>query len=318
MTICVTGATGFFGAEIVRELLRLEGCSVVALGRNEARIEQLQSSFDVQPGRLGFEVADIVELEAVPRGTSVIVHAAAERPPAAGSDITGMARVNVEGTRRLLDLGVQAGCERFLYVSTQAVYGRTGAPWSEDAPCAPETPYASTKYEGERAALEYAESLQITIVRPSRLYGVTPFTRWSELPGLFARRVVDGEPLPIFGSGEQRYDLLHVSDAACLIARAIQADSTESGRVFNVGGGGSISVNEMAETTRRLAAARGLPPVRLDRYPDRGSRSPEHLELDISRAKRELNWAPRVTVEEGFAEYIDVLMRDRQGRSANR
>ncbi len=308
MRVLITGATGYFGAEVTAALLQSSDSAVTAHGRNQSRIEQLRERFRAQSDRLRSVNGDLFELDEVPEGTDVVIHAAAIREVKTPAEIEWMKKVNEEGTRRLLQLAATHGpMRRFVYVSTQGVYGRTGAPWTEESPCCPMTDYAATKYEGERISTRFSDRLRISIVRLARLYGVTPFARWSELPAVFARRTVAGEPLPIYGSGEQRFDLLHVSDAARCIALLARADLPESGRVFNLGGGGSVSVNRLVETFRGLAVNRGLPRVQFERFPDRRVEGPHHLELDISRAKHELGWAPRVTLEEGLTDYLEAL-----------
>ncbi len=307
MIAFVTGATGYLGAEIVAELLRIERTRVLAVGRNESRLQQLSERFREHAGRLDVETADLLSLPEIPTSTDVVIHAAAIRMPESPGEIVRMRRVNVEGTRRLLQLTAACGRLRFVYASTQSVYGWTGAPWNEDSPCCPQTEYAATKVEGERLTAGFSDRLGVSIVRLARLYGITPFTRWSELPGLFARRVVAGEPLKIRGSGESRLDFLHVTDAARLFVRLAVLEQPKSSAVFNAGSGGSVSVNRLAETFRNLAASRGLPAVRFARHPEVVHEGPQHLEMEIAKVKEEVGWIPQVSLEQGLSGYLDAL-----------
>jgi UDP-glucose 4-epimerase len=303
VNVAVTGATGYLGAEIVGELLAREGVRVVAAGRSLEKLERLRRRYHGSLDRLEVECVDLLDGDALPEGMDVVIHAAAARPIGGLPEPREMVRVNVETTLRAILEAVESGCRRFLYVSTQSVYGRTGAPWDEDSPLAPEGTYALTKYAGERIAETFADTLEVIVVRLSRLYGVTPNTRWNELPGRFARRVVAGESLVIHGTGEQRLDFVHVSDAAAAVVTAGLTGQAGASHVFNVGGGASVSINELAGIFGELAERRGLPGVVLCRAED-AAQSCHHKELVIDRAMTELAWSPRIGLEEGLSAYL--------------
>lgn len=306
MRILLTGATGFLGVEILAELMKRKEISVVAWGRDRSQIETLQTRFADHSTRLVIEAHDLLESRPLPSNIDVVIHAAALRPPTAGEDPTTLSRVNVDGTRQIVRLAEQAGCRRILYVSTQAVYGSEGAPWSEDAPLRPETPYAMSKCDGETEVLR-AKGIDATILRISRLYGITPLTRWDELPGRFAKRVSRGEPLTIHGNGEQRLDLIHARDAARAVVIAALAPSQQDPRIYNVGSGSAICLNELVELFSQLAPTFGLPPVTVQRMPDHPLGGMCHVELATSHVRKAFGWVPKIGLREGISEYLDVL-----------
>ncbi|MGB2984119.1 MAG: NAD(P)-dependent oxidoreductase, partial [Candidatus Bipolaricaulia bacterium] len=304
VNVAVTGATGYLGEEIVGELLAREGVRVVAVGRSLERLELLRRRYHDSSDRLEVVCADLLDRYPLPEGTDVIIHAAAVRPVGGGPEPREMVRANVEATLRVIRGAVESGgCRRFVYVSTQSVYGRTGAPWDENSPLAPEGAYALTKYAGERIAETFDDALDVIVVRLSRLYGVTPNTRRDELPGRFARCVLEGKPLVIHGTGEQRLDLVHVSDASRAVVAAGLLSRVGASRVFNVGGGASVSINELAGIYQELAEQRSLPDVVLLREED-AAQNGRHLELVIDRATAELGWSPRIGLEEGLSAYL--------------
>jgi len=303
LSVLVTGATGFLGAEIVAELLRRTELPIVAWGRDPRRIEALQERLASYEACLAIEVRGLLDPEPLRGDIDTIVHAAAVRSPVAEGDPAAFTRVNVKGTQHVVRLAEESGCRRILYVSTQAVYGREGAPWSEDAPLRPETAYAKSKLEGEAVVLR-AEGIDGKILRLSRLYGVTPFVPWDELPGRFAQAVCRGEPLTIYGTGEQRFDLLHVRDAArCVAAMVTEWDRVEPA-ILNLGGGSSVSLNAVVDLFRELAVTYGFPPVAVRRVPDPSQDGMQHLELDTSRIQRHLGWSPSIGLREGLSEYL--------------
>ena len=308
MKVLLTGATGYLGVEVLAELLEHEIVTVVAWGRDRKRIEILRRRFASDAARLNLQVQDL--LEPFPRTGDVdaIIHAAALRPPWIDEDPEAMGEVNLEATRRIAQLAVDTGCRRLVYVSSQSVYGTEGAPWTETAPLRPETPYARSKCEGEREILRTVPHEAVSILRLSRLYGVSPFVRWNELPGLFARAVSRGEPLSIHGSGDQRFDLIHVRDAAAAVVRTTLDTAGPAPRIVNVGGGRSISLNELCEAFTSLASDRGLPSVRVLRDPKHPAGRMRHLELDITTIQQELGWRPRVSLLEGLEGYLSAAL----------
>jgi nucleoside-diphosphate-sugar epimerase len=306
LSVLVTGATGFLGAEVVAELLRRTELPIVAWGRDPPRIEALQERFAGQETRLAIEARGLLDPGPLRGDIDTIVHAAAARPPVAGGDSAAFRWVNVEGTQHVVRLAEEVGCRRIVYVSTQAVYGREGAPWPEDAPPQPETAYAKSKLDGEAVVLR-AEGIDGKILRLSRLYGVTPFVRWDELPGRFAQAVCRGEPLTVHGTGEQRLDFLHVRDAArCVAALVTEWDRVEPA-ILNLGAGSSVSLNALADLFRELAPTYGFPPVTVRRVPDHPQGGMQHLELDTSRVRRHLGWLPSIGLRDGLSEYLARL-----------
>ena len=260
MSVLVTGATGFLGSEIVSELFRRGVPRVEGWGRDLTKVEELRARFSGQRKRLQVRKVDLLDPPSVSPAIDAVIHAAALRPDGRPHSQAEFDRLNVVGTQQLIDQAVHAGVKRFLYISTQAVYGVSGAPWTEGSLGNPETPYARSKWEGETRVLDSSIACR-GIVRLSRLYGVTSCTRWDELPGRFARRVFDGAPLSIHGDGTQRIDLLHVRDAARAIAELAFAEGLPDSFAFNVGSGRSCSLNELAGIYARSAPRYGFPPV---------------------------------------------------------
>ena len=314
MKVLLTGATGYLGAEILAELLERENITVLAWGRDRQRLEILRRRFASASSRVTLRVQDLLEPFAEMAGPDAVIHTAALRPPAAVGNTEAMRRTNLEGTRRVARLASQAGCRRFCYLSSQSVYGTEGAPWTESGVLRPETSYACSKRDGEHEIVRMLPKGGVLILRLSRLYGVSPFVRWSELPGRFAQAVCRGEPLSIHGSGDQRFDLIHIRDAAAAVVHAtLDTDGMEP-RVFNVGGGKSISLNELSEALGVLAQDYGLPTVAVRRIPDHPKSAMRHLELDISKIAQELDWHPRTDVLEGLRGYIAALLKSADPR----
>jgi len=308
MNIFVTGATGFLGFSLARELAR-SGHRVTGLARSP---EGRERALRVGLAEAGVEivVGSLEGLRELPASTECVVHAAGVLSRSGLTWSEAMA-VNAGGTVRLLHLA--AGAVRFVVVSSQSVYGAEGAPWTEEAHVAPTGPYAASKAAAEAAAVAFSDAFEVRIARLSRLYGASPFTRWDEAPCRIVRASVDGAPMEIRGSGEQRLDFLHVEDAARGVAELATRAGIPDG-AYNVGSGRSTSLNELVELTATLAAQRGLPAPRIVRRPDLPSGGVERLELDVSKAARALGWRARVSLSEGLGELLDVRRGSGDGK----
>jgi nucleoside-diphosphate-sugar epimerase len=300
MNVLVTGATGYLGAEVIHALLGNRQHKVFALVRSQEKFQRLFQWCHADSQRLTAVKADIGQLQRLPPDIDTIIHTAAFR---FDSDPDEAQKVNIEGTANILRLAANSKVKRFIFTSSQSVYGMKGAPWNEGARPDPQTVYAKTKYAAEQ--LVRKDGTDFVILRFSRLYGVSLFMRWEELIGKFARLIRDGKPLPVHGDGNQRLDLLHIKDAARCVLRLLQIYPRGWNDSYNVGGGGSVSLNELVECFSQVTAELGLPPVTIERHPDMGGNSPLHSELDIGQARDRLGWSPRHTLSQGLREYLE-------------
>jgi nucleoside-diphosphate-sugar epimerase len=305
MNILVTGATGYLGAEVIHALLGNREHKIWALVRSQEKFQRLFRWCRADGQYLIAVKADIGQLKQLPPDTDTIIHTAAFRFE---SDPAEAKKVNIEGTANLLRLAAESKVKRFIFTSSQSVYGLKGAPWNEGARPDPQTVYARTKYAAEQLVRKYKDVTDFVILRFSRFYGVSLFMHWDELVGKFVRLIRDGKPLPVYGDGTQRLDLLHVEDAARCVLRLLQIYPRGWNDAYNIGGGRSVSLNELVECLAQITAKLGLPPVKIEQHPDMAGNSPLHLELDIGHARDRLGWSPRHTLSEGLKECLREAM----------
>jgi UDP-glucose 4-epimerase len=311
MNIMVTGATGYLGARVIRALLDKREHKILALIRSQERFQRLRQWCQADSAHLIAVKADIGQLERLPSDVDTIIHAAAFR---FDSDLAEAQKVNIEGTANLLRLAAEANVKRFIFTSSQSVYGTEGAPWSEQAKPDPQTVYAKTKYASEQLIGKYKGVIDFVILRMSRLYGVSLFMRWDELIGKFARLIQDSKPLSVYGDGRQRFDLVHVEDVAQCVLQLLQIYPRSWNDAYNIGSGGSVSLNELVEHLSEITAELGLPPLKIERQPHMAKNSPRHLELDIGHARDRLGWSPRRTLPEVLREYLKGVGDENQIR----
>jgi 2-alkyl-3-oxoalkanoate reductase len=314
MRVLVTGGTGFTGKALVRRLLD-EGHAVVALDYKEGlKTDELR--------RWGAEVVigSVTDPEAVKRcmqGVEIVHHLAAAFRELNVPE-SHYHEVNVNGTRNVLEAAHDQGVVKFVYCSTCGVHGNVDhPPANEDAPIQPADYYQQTKYEAEPVVLEYVRrGLDATILRPAAIYGPGDPERFF----LIFRRVASGR-FPMFGDGKTFYHPLYIDNLidACMAA----ADPTRgTGEAYLIADEDYVEIERLV---RAVADALGVD-VRIPHFPVMplvvaghvcefvcrpfGVQPPifprrvdwyrQNRAFDITKAKRDLGYTPRVGLEEGL------------------
>jgi nucleoside-diphosphate-sugar epimerase len=311
MHILVTGGAGFIGSHLCERLLD-EGNRVTAVDNfdpfyaravKEASLRAVQASPRFQ--LIEEDVRDPAVTREVLTGGSVdaVVHLAAKagvRPsieqPASYYD------VNVQGTQRLLDAAQEAGVGAFILGSSSSVYGDDApVPFVEtDRADRPISPYAASKRAAELQAYAYHHLYGMTVhaLRFFTVYG--PRQRPDLAIHKFARLMLSGEPLPIYGDGTTSRDYTFVSDIVDGIVRSIRrALSVETEyEVINVGHSTPIELNRLVDA---LAEALDVAPTRnhLPMQPGDVVRT----DADVSKAQRLLGYDPETSLREGLAAF---------------
>lgn len=274
----ITGAAGLVGSRIAQRFL-LEGMAGRALDQRPVDVA------GVEPF-----VGDVTDRTAVQRataGAALVVHCAAV---ISGTSEETM-RVNAEGTRRLLEAAMQAGCERFLYMSTAAVYAFDDrAVVDESTPFLQEGPaFQLSRVRAEQAVwVASARGLAVTVFRPYFILGAHPTSTWS---ALLAQRILKGEFL-LRSDGSGSWPYVHVDN---LVEAVIKATYTARavGQAYNIVDG---------QTTGREYINRFCHWLGLDSLPTRQEVVPWRGRLSGAKAERELGYVPRVSYEEAMSE----------------
>jgi dTDP-glucose 4,6-dehydratase len=313
--VLVTGGAGFIGSNLVRHLLAVEAAAQVTNLDALTYAGTLTSLADVQDDpRYRFVHGDITDaglLDEVVPGHDVVVNVAAESHNSlAVVDPVRFFRTNVLGTAELLEAARRADVSRFHHVSTCEVYGDIALDsdevFHEDHPYRPRTPYNASKAGADHAVRAYHETfgLPTTITNCANNYG--PFQFPEKVIPLFTTNALDGRPLPVYASSENRREWIHVDDHVRAIALVLERG--EPGRTYHVGTGEERSVAQLAEA---IIEHTGADPSLIKPVPDRPGHDRRYL-LDSARVRDELGWSPRRRFDEGLAETV-AWYRDHRG-----
>lgn len=314
MKILVTGGTGFTGKALVKRLLD-DGHQVVAMDYKEGlKTEELRT--------WGAEVVigTVVDRDCVRRcmkGVDVVQHLAAafrelNVPPQHYRD------VNVGGTRICLEEARAAGVKKFIYCSTCGVHGNVkNPPTDEDHNIAPADYYQQTKYEAEPVTMEFAaQGLKACVLRPSAIYGPGDPERFH----MIFKRVARGV-FPMFGSGRTLYHPVYIDNLVDGLVLAMDPDRG-NGRTYLIADEEYVPIEDLVKRTAKamgvevkiphyplwpvIAAGhvfekvctplRITPPI----FPRRVDWYRQNRAFDISRAKKELGYQPKIGLDEGL------------------
>ena len=315
MKILVTGGTGFTGSHLVRRLLG-QGHSVHVLDYQAGLFyDELKSKGAI------IELGGITNrelVESMVKDCEVVHHLAAAFRELNVPDQFYW-DVNVEGTRSLIDAAHRYGVRRFVYCSTQGVHGHiNNPPGSEDSPIAPEDYYQYTKYQGEKVVHEYLDKgLEVVTLRPTAIYGPGDPGRF-----LILFRLVKRGSFLMFGNGETFYHPVYIDNLVDAFELAATKEGINGG-TYIIADEHYYSLNDLVthvakaidETVRIwhlpfwpiLSAAvvceKICKPLRLSPplFKRRVDWFRQVRAFDICKAKRELEYIPRVGIEEGLS-----------------
>jgi UDP-glucose 4-epimerase len=298
----VTGGAGFIGSAIVRALLKEGARRVVVLDNllsgHESNLEEVRSQIE-------FERADIrnyAEIAPILRGAAAVFHEAAiPSVPRSINDPVPSHEVNIDGTFNVLRAAQDGGVGRVIYAASSSAYGDTEVlPKVETMAPRPISPYALQKYTGEAYCSVFAGvyGLETVALRYFNVYGPRqdPTSPYSGVISVFMKAALEQRTPTIFGDGETSRDFTYVDDVAELNLKAARAPAaTVSGKVYNGGNGGRITLNEVWRLVQQLTGV-NLP---ANYGPERAG-DVRHSQADTTAAVRDLGHAPRFSFEEGM------------------
>jgi UDP-glucose 4-epimerase len=303
MKALVTGVAGFIGSTLAERLLE-QGADVLGLDcftdyyPRATKERNLGGLLDQPQFRFVETSIRDADLDSLLAGRSHVFHLAAQAGvrKSWGRDFAVYTVNNIEATQVLLEAACRArGLERFVYASSSSVYGdNTPIPMRENMLPQPVSPYGVSKLAAEQLCYLYFANFRVPTVslRYFTVYG--PRQRPDMGFHKFLRATLKGEPITVYGDGEQTRDFTFVTDA---VAATIAAGTRGiPGRVYNIGGGSRVSVSEIIDIIGRVSGRRPL----VVREPDQKG-DMRHTFAETGLARSDLGFQPMVGLEEGLA-----------------
>lgn len=319
MSILVTGANGFVGAALVRDLVS-RGHHVAACTRIN-RDHYGHQSTSIRHVSVE-EINGDTDWSRALNGVNIVIHAAARvhvLKDKLDDPLSEFRKINVAGTLNLAKQAEELGVKRLVYISSIKVNGEStvlGTPFTSSDTVAPVDPYGISKHEAELALMDLADktNLQVSIIRPPLVYGPGVKANFAAL----INAVNKGVPLPFGLATTNRRSLVSINNLVDLIVNCID-NPNAANQTFLVSDDEDLST---AELLIRIGVALGKP-ARLIKIPlnfvqvcaavvnrkDMAQRLLGNLQVDISKTKSILNWSPPVTISEGLHHAVKATLK---------
>jgi dTDP-glucose 4,6-dehydratase len=303
--LLVTGGAGFIGSNFIRRVLdgSLPGFSSVTVLDKLTYAGTLTNLKNLKSSDYEFVHGDICNadlIEGLLPGFDVVINFAAEshvdRSIAGAKDFVV---TNVLGVQTLLDTVKNSSVQTFIQISTDEVYGSIAkGSWPETDPLLPNSPYAASKAAGDLLARSYQKThgIDIRITRCSNNYGPNQFPE--KVIPLFITNLIEGKKIPVYGSGMNIRDWLHVDDHCSAIYKAITKG--KAGEIYNIGGGLELTNLELA---KQILSAMNKSESEIEYVQDRKGHDLRYS-VNCSKANKEIEYYPKVKFTDGLLETI--------------
>jgi UDP-N-acetylglucosamine/UDP-N-acetyl-alpha-D-glucosaminouronate 4-epimerase len=300
MRYLVTGGAGFIGSNTVDELVK-RGHSVVVLddlsSGKEENLTESRNKITLIKG----SITDIEVVRKAMHDAEYVIHLAARTSvPRSVKDPIETNKINIDGTLNVLVAAKELKVKRVVFAASSSAYGETPTlPKVETMQPEPISPYGVTKYVGELYGQTFGRcyGLENVSLRYFNIFGPRqdPSSPYSGVLAKFCTAFLEETQPVVFGDGEQTRDFTYVESAVLANLLACEAPSA-SGKVFNVGVGGRVSLNQVLQELARISG-KNLEA----KYEPAREGDIRDSQADISQAREYLQYEPTVTFEEGLA-----------------
>lgn len=296
--ILVTGATGFIGSHLCKDLVK-KGYNVFGLfwegEKHNVSFLLKEDNFHLLKG----DIRNFKEIDKIIKGKKIeiIFHLAAALPKK--NDIEEpfkLFETNAKGTLNLLNIACRNKIRKFIYASTSSVYSTPPEylPVDENHPTFPSTIYGVSKLEGELYCNVYSKKMNIMVLRYCGAYGIGQDEHYATYR--FVKQALNDKPITIYGDGSQSTNFTYIED---IIKGTILAMEKNKPGTYNISSGQKTSIKNLARMVIKLSGSKSKI-IFIRKETDR----PFHFTLDIEKSKRELNYSP-LSLEEGLRKYVN-------------
>ncbi len=321
MRYVVTGGAGFIGSHLVEELVKRGQDVVVIDNLSNGRLERLKKFMD----KIRFVKGDILDIELLKKeflnADYVLHYAALISVTESVQHPDQCMRINVDGTRNVLEAAMLCKVKRVVFASSCAVYGDTKiVPTKEDSKLNPLSPYAASKVEGEKLLKQYYEEhgLETIAFRYTNVFGPRqdPSSPYAGVISIFIKKILNNEQPIIYGDGEQTRDFVFVKnivEANMLACKAKKVKNEKGidifGNIFNISTQKEVSVNKLFSTINKLTHKK-IKPIMAPAREGEIRRSC----ADCSKAKKFLGYKSKHSFEHGLKKTISWVKQQENSK----
>ena len=300
MNILVTGATGFIGSHLCREIVQ-RGDNVFALSRSGKTGKVRQLLHDKQFHLVTGDILDADMIAGIIRDNDItgVFHLAARVPDGeSNDDFQAFFDTNTRGTFNMLKAAYRNNIENFVYASSISVYSAPPQylPVNESHSVSPQTPYGITKLAGELMCNMFSDRMCLIILRYGGVYGKYQYER--DVTSIFLRQTLHNIPITIYGDGSQSSDFVYIDDVVS--GTLLAWEKRESG-IFNIGSGEETRIIDLAHKIKRITGSESEIILSGD-----NTERPFRFVLDIEKSRKILGWSP-CSLDERLPQYIEEL-----------
>jgi len=307
--ILVTGATGFLGSHVVRSLANTNAqiYALVRRGADRWRLTDLRERINWVEGDLSetWSISQAVEKVS----PTVVIHCAAYGVDYREQNAQIAIKVNILGTKALLDASIAVGVQRFIHTGTCFEYGSKEYSITEKETLEPISSYGVSKAASTLIVLQQAKEkdLSVVVLRPFTMYG--PNEGDHKFVPQVIQACLSATPLDLTG-GEQIRDYTYVEDVAYVYRRLVIENNFPTGEIFNIGSGTPITIQELGINIARLLNRESVLHWGTLSYRNGEMKM---LVADVAKAKQMLNWHPSTNLQDGLQKTIDYYKHKKEG-----
>ena len=301
MRIFITGGAGFIGIHLCKKLLELNHDITVYDNFSNSLQENFTSKIKQKVTLISGDILDNSKLVTSMKNHDVVIHLAAQisvsesvKNPKLTFD------VNVDGTQNVLDACLENNITKIIATSTAAVYQNTSTKTilNETSPVEPLSPYGISKLQMEKKIVDFASIHKIPaiILRLFNVYGIGQSLEYAGVITKFKENIQNNSPLIIFGDGSAIRDFVHIDDVVDSIILSI---SHSKNFICNIASGTSTSVSDLAKTIISLSHK----DTKILYNPSRSGEIMFSI-ADISKAKKTLNFIPKIPLKNGLEQFM--------------
>ena len=311
MRLLITGGAGFIGSNYIRRIIdgSLKGVNSIILLDKLTYAGTLSNLSSLPPNSFEFVEGDICNQELVnqlaSRSDTVINFAAESHVDRSILGARVFFETNVIGVQTLLDAARRNDIETFIQVSTDEVYGSIiEGSWPETDPLLPNSPYAASKASGDLICRSFFQTygFDVRVTRSSNNYGPHQFPE--KIIPLFITNLIDNLKIPIYGTGSNIRDWLHVDDHC--IGLHLVLTKGRPGEIYNIGGGTELTNFEL---TQKILYLMDKDESSIEYVSDRLGHDSRYS-VDISKISKELRYQPTIDFEKGLLQTVNWYLEN--------